>query len=145
MIKISKTQLEALRRYSEATMDGTAPLLTGRHGSVRSGTHCSLMRLGLLEVAVLRPDRTEQHTYGYNFGRNRITRSHLVCDSRFRLTEAGLVILGQLAAPCRYSESAEASASPNLYSEATMSAKVIATLAKLRRVVRLAKRCEVRR
>jgi len=87
--KITKTQLAALRTYAEATMDGTAPLLTGRNGSVRSGTHCALMRLGLLEVAVLRPERTEQHTYGYNFGRTRITKSHLVCDSRFRLTDAG--------------------------------------------------------
>jgi hypothetical protein len=89
MTKITKTQLTALRRYDEATMDGTAPLLTGRNGSVRLGTHCALMRLGLLEVAVLRPERTEQYTYAYNFGRNRITKSHLVCDSRFRLTDAG--------------------------------------------------------
>jgi hypothetical protein len=89
MTKITKTQLAALRTYANATMDGTAPCLTGRNGSVRLGTHCALLRLGLLEVADLRPARTEQYTYGYNFGRNRITRSHLVCDSRFRLTDAG--------------------------------------------------------
>jgi hypothetical protein len=50
--------------------------------------------------------------------------------------------------PNRYSESAvsiKTSETPNRYSESTMSAKAIATLAKLRRVVRLAKRCEVRR
>ena len=89
MSKITKPQLAALRAYAEATMDGSAPCLTGRNGSVRSGTHCALMRLGLLEVSVHRPDRTEQHTYRYNFGRIRITKSHLVCDSRFRLTDAG--------------------------------------------------------
>jgi hypothetical protein len=89
MTKITKTQLAALRTYADATMDGSTPCLTGRNGSVRSGTHCALMRLGLLEVAVLRPYRTEQYTYGYNFGRNRITKSHVVCDSRFRLTDAG--------------------------------------------------------
>jgi hypothetical protein len=91
--KISKAQLDALRVYAEATMDGTAPCLTGRNGSVRSGTHRALMRLELLEVAVLRPARFEQHVYGYNFGRNRITKSHLVCDSRFRLTDAGWAAL----------------------------------------------------
>jgi len=90
---ISKTQLEALRTYADATMDGSAPCLTGRNGSVRSGTHCALMRLGLLEVAVLRPARTEKHTYAYNFGRVRITRSHLENDSRFRLTDAGLAAI----------------------------------------------------
>jgi hypothetical protein len=91
--KVSKAQLEALRTYADATMDGSAPCLTGRNGSVRSGTHCALLRLGLLEVAVLRPARTEQHTYGYNFGRVRITKSHLVNDSRFRLTNAGRSLL----------------------------------------------------
>ena len=91
--KISKTQLAALRTYADATMDGSAPCLTGRNGSVRSGTHCALMRLGLLEVADLRPARSEQHTYGYNFGRIRITKSHVVCDSRFRLTDAGRSLL----------------------------------------------------
>jgi hypothetical protein len=74
-------------------MDGSAPCLTGRNGSVRSGTHCALIRLGLLEVADLRPPVRVQHTYGYNFGRTRITKSHLECDSRFRLTDAGLAAI----------------------------------------------------
>ena len=86
---ISQTQLAALRRYDEATMDGTAPCLTGPGGSVRSGTHCALLRMGLLEVAVLRTPVSVQHTYGYNFGRIRITKSHLENDSRFRLDRRG--------------------------------------------------------
>ena len=64
MTKISKTQLAALRTYADATMDGSAPCLTGRNGSVRSGTHCALIRLGLLEVADLRPPVRVQHTHG---------------------------------------------------------------------------------
>lgn len=88
-MKLTKSQLAALRRYADATMDGTAPLLTGPGGSVRSGTHCALLRRGLLEVADLRPPRSVQHTYAYNFGRIRITKSHVECDSRFRLTDAG--------------------------------------------------------
>jgi hypothetical protein len=89
--KISKAQLAAVRLYAEYTdrNDGT----TFRPGGVRLDTHCALLSRGLLEVASVGELRTVYHTYGYNFGRCRITKGHLESTARFRLTDAGRALL----------------------------------------------------
>lgn len=96
--QISKAQLTALRVYAEYIRTSDSGT-THRPGAVRLDTHCALLKRGLLEVADLRPPRTVQHTYGYNFGRIRITKSHIECDSRFRLTDAGRELLAAAEAP----------------------------------------------
>ena len=87
--QITKAQLAALRVYAEylRTSDGGT---THRPAAVRLDTHCALLKKGLLEVADRGELRYVQHTYGYNFGRIRITKSHLESTARFRLTAAGL-------------------------------------------------------
>jgi hypothetical protein len=94
-MKISKAQLAALRVYAEyvSNNDGT----TFRPGAVRRGTHRALLSRGLLEVAERGELRTVYHTYGYNFGRLRITKGHLESTARFRLTEAGRAVLAETA------------------------------------------------
>ena len=82
---ISKAQLKAIRVYFDAD-GGTSSRL------VRLDTHCALMKRGLLEVADKGELRTVYHTYGYNFGRIRITQGRLESTARFRLTDAGRAV-----------------------------------------------------
>jgi hypothetical protein len=92
--QITKAQLAALHVYAEylRTSDGG---LTHRPAAVRRGTHRALLKKGLLEVADAGELRYVQHTYGYNFGRIRITKSHLESTARFRLTAAGLAAVAK--------------------------------------------------
>jgi hypothetical protein len=94
-MKITKAQLDALRRYADAMEDGSSICLVGCWKGVHHGTHRALLRKGLLEVAVARPPVEVRRTFAYNFGRNREYRfSHLECGSRFRLTAAGREAIG---------------------------------------------------
>jgi hypothetical protein len=90
--KISKAQLAAVRLYAEYTdrNDGTTFRVC------RLDTHCALLSRGLLEVASVGELRTVYHTYGYNFGRLRITKGHLESTARFRLTDAGRALLEEV-------------------------------------------------
>lgn len=91
--QITKAQLAALRVYAEHAANPSisdSSGATGRPGEVRLDTHCALLKKGLLEVACAGEPQYVQHTYGYNFGRIRITKSHLESTARFRLTAAGL-------------------------------------------------------
>ena len=91
-MKITKPQLAALRAYAECCNDndGTAYLCPA---GVRRDTRCALLKRGLLEVADIGEIRTVYHTYGYNFGRIRITKGHPESTARFRLTDAGRAVL----------------------------------------------------